>query len=77
MDANTKSTDKKKYDLSAIDELFKDCITPEELREELIEIAFDYVHCVDDGNIDLFKSNMSTLYVLCSTLKDVSVLQAN
>lgn len=55
MDTNTKSTDKKKYDLSAIDELFKDCITPEELREELIEIAFDYVHCVDDGNIDLFK----------------------
>ncbi len=77
MNTNTKSTDKKKYDLSAIDELFKDCITPEELREELIEIAFDYVHCVDDGNIDLFKSNMSTLYVLCSTLKDVSVLQAN
>lgn len=77
MDTNTKSTDKKKYDLSAIDELFKDCITPEELREELIEIAFDYVQCVDDGNIDLFKSNMSTLYVLCSTLKDVPVLQAN
>lgn len=46
-------------------------------REELIELAFDYVQCVDDGNINLFKSNMSTLYVLCSTLKDVSVLQAN
>lgn len=39
---------KKQYDLSAIGELFKDCITPEELREELIELAFDYAQFVED-----------------------------
>ena len=52
---------KKQYDLSAIDELFKHSITPEELREELIELAFDYVQYVDDGNTDFVKSNMSTI----------------
>ncbi len=65
---------KKQYDLSAIGELFKDCITPEELREELIELAFDYAQFVEDGATDLFKSHMSTLYVLCNTLQDVREL---
>lgn len=31
-----------KYNLSPISELFNEFITPEQLREELIEIAFDY-----------------------------------
>lgn len=67
---------KKQYDLSAIDDLFKNSISPEELREELIELAFDYVQCVDDGNTEFFKHNMSTLYVLCSALQKVKVLGA-
>lgn len=65
---------KKQYDLSAIGELFKNCITPEELREELIELAFDYAQFVEDGATDLFKNHMSTLYVLCNTLQDVREL---
>lgn len=65
---------KKQYDLSAIGKLFKDCITPEELREELIELAFDYAQFVEDGATDLFKNHMSTLYVLCNTLQDVREL---
>lgn len=67
---------KKQYDLSAIEDLFKHSISPEELREELIELAFDYVQCVDDGNTDFFKFNMSTLYVLCSALQRVKKLDA-
>ena len=69
-------TAKKQYDLSAIGELFKDCITPEQLREELIELVFDYAQSVEDGATDLFKSHMSTLYVLCNTLQDVKELDA-
>lgn len=65
---------KKQYDLSAIDELFKNCITPAELREELIELAFDYAQFVEDGATDLFKNHMSILYVLCNTLQDVREL---
>lgn len=66
---------KKQYDLSAIDELFKDYISPEELREELIELAFDYVQYVDDGNTDFVKSYMSTIYVLCCALQKVKELE--
>ena len=66
---------KKQYDLSAIDELFKDYISPEELREELIELAFDYVQYVDDGNTDFVKSNISTIYVLCCDLQKVKELE--
>lgn len=69
-------TAKKQYDLSAIGELFKDCITPEQLREELIELVFDYAQSVEDGATDLFKSHMSTLYVLCNILQDVKELDA-
>lgn len=54
---------KKQYDLSAIDELFKHSITPEELRGELIELVFDYAQYVEEGATDLFKCHMGTLYV--------------
>lgn len=66
---------KKKYDLSAIDELFKDCISPEELREELIELVFDYAQYVEEGATDLFKCHMGTLYVLYKALEDVKELE--
>lgn len=69
-------TAKKQYDLSAIGELFKDCITPEQLREELIELAFDYAQSVEEGATDLFKRHMGTLYVLCNALQDVKELDA-
>lgn len=69
-------TAKKQYDLSAIGELFKDCITLEELREELIELAFDYAQSVEEGATDLFKRHMGTLYVLCNALQDVKELDA-
>lgn len=65
---------KKQYDLSAIDELFKDCISPEELREELIELVFDYAQYVEEGSTDLFKSNMSTIYILYRALEGVKEL---
>lgn len=66
---------KKEYDLNAINELFRQCITPEELREDLIELAFDYSQYVNDGNTDLFKLKMNTLYTLCNALQGVKVLE--
>ena len=65
-----------RYDLSPISELFKDCISPEELREELIELAFDYMQYIDDGKIDYFKSKMSALYTLCDALKEIKIIAA-
>jgi hypothetical protein len=75
MERNTTPA-KKQYDLSAIDELFKDCISPEELREELIELAFDYMQYIDDGKIDYFKSKMSALHILCNALKEIKIIAA-
>lgn len=65
---------KKQYDLSAIDELFKHSITPEELRGELIELVFDYAQYVEEGSTDLFKNNMSTIYILYRALEGVKEL---
>ena len=65
-----------RYDLSPISELSKDCISPEELREELIELAFDYMQYIDDGKIDYFKSKMSALYILCDALKEIKIIAA-
>lgn len=74
MERNTTPA-KKKYDLSAIDELFKHSITPEELRGELIELVFDYAQYVGEGATDLFKCHMGTLYVLYKALEDVKELE--
>lgn len=74
MERNTTPA-KKQYDLSAIDELFKHSITPEELRGELIELVFDYAQCVEEGATDLFKCHIGTLYVLYKALEDVKELE--
>lgn len=63
-----------RYDLSPISELFKDCISPEELREELIELVFDYAQYVEEGSTDLFKNNMSIIYILYRALEGVKEL---
>lgn len=68
---------KKQYDLTPINEMFKDCITPEELCGELIKLIFDYAQYVDEGGTELFKSNMSTLYVLYNALQDVKELETH
>jgi hypothetical protein len=60
-----------RYDLSPINELFKEFMTPGQLRDELIELAFDYVQYIDDGKINCIKSSMSTLYILCDALREI------
>lgn len=74
MERNTTPA-KKQYDLSAIDELFKHSITPEELRGELIELVSDYAQYVEEGATDLFKCHIGTLYVLYKALEDVKELE--
>lgn len=66
---------KKQYDVSAMGEFFRDIIAPEELRKELVELAFDYAQYVDEDNTDLFKNNMSTIYILYRALEDVKELE--
>lgn len=66
---------KKQYDVSAMGEFFRDIIAPEELRKELVELAFDYAQYVDEGSTDLFKNNMSTIYILYRALEDVKELE--
>lgn len=63
--------------LTRLNEMFKDCITPEELCGELIKLIFDYAQYVDEGGTELFKSNMSTLYVLYNALQDVKELETH
>ena len=66
---------KKQYDVSAMGEFFRDIITPEELRKELVDLAFDYAQYVEEGATDLFKCHMGTLYVLYKALEDVKELE--
>lgn len=70
-----KVNDNKEYDLSAIEEFFNRTITPSELREELIELAFDYVQIADDGNVENVKDKMSIIYILCDVLKRTQELE--
>lgn len=74
MERNTISA-KKQYDVSAMGEFFRDIIAPEELRKELVELAFDYAQYVDEDNTDLFKNDMSTIYILYRALEDVKELE--
>lgn len=66
---------KKQYDISAMGEFFRDIIAPEELRKELVELAFDYAQYIDEGSTDLFKNNMSTIYILYRALEGVKELE--
>lgn len=42
---------------------------------ELVELAFDYAQYVDEWSTDLFKNNMSTIYILYRALEGVKELE--
>ena len=45
--------------------------TPKQLVEELTQLAFNYAMLVDEDNVESFKDDISTIYVLRDALMDI------
>lgn len=68
-------TNRKKYDLSSFDELFSRCIEPQQLKDEIMELVFNYASKVNDYEIAGFKNDMSTLYIIYDAVKAVKEIK--
>lgn len=63
--------DIKQYDFTGLNNFFNTFMTPEQLMGELVELAFSYSEGVDEHNVDEFKNNMGTIYVIYDVLRNV------
>lgn len=62
------------YDFSSLNEFFNEFETPDELMNDLIDIAFRYSMCYNDEWHELFNNNMSTLYLIYNELSKIKVI---
>ena len=61
----------KQYDLSELNEFFNEVGTPKQIAAELVNLLFNYASCIDEDNLKLFKSDVSTIYVLYNELTKI------
>ncbi|RYT78642.1 hypothetical protein EAJ04_25155 [Bacteroides faecis] len=58
----------KQYDLSELNKFFNEVGTPKQIASELVNLLFNYASCVDEDNLELFKADVGTIYVLYNEL---------
>lgn len=61
----------KQYDFTSLNKFFNEMETPKQLVEELTQLAFNYAMLVDESNVESFKDDISTIYVLRDALMDI------
>ena len=61
----------KQYDLSGFNQLFNESLSPRELADELVQLLFNYALCVDEDNVELFKNDVSTIYIIHQELINI------
>ena len=61
----------KQYDFTSLNKFFNEMETPKQLVEELTQLAFNYAMLVDEDNVESFKDDISTIYVLRDALMDI------
>lgn len=61
----------KQYDFTSLNKFFNKMETPKQLVEELTQLAFNYAMLVDEDNVESFKDDISTIYVLRDALMDI------
>ncbi len=67
-------SNKKKYDLSSIQELFNEMESPRQLADDLAQLILNYASLVTEDNIEVFKNDLSTISVLRDALIKVNIL---
>lgn len=61
----------KQYDLSGFNQLFNESLSPRQLADELVQLLFNYASCVDEGNAELFRNDVSTIYIIHQELINI------
>lgn len=65
----------KQYDFSSLNVFFNDMEKPQELANDLVELAFNYAMLLDDYSVDLFKNDMSTIYLIWQEVNKIKVVK--
>lgn len=64
-------TRKMSYDLTGLKKFFEEFESPEELMDDIVNLAFNYADKVKCEDVEVFKQNMGTLYVLYDQLSQI------
>lgn len=61
----------KQYDLSELNKFFNEVGIPKQIASELVNLLFNYASCVDEDNLEVFKADVGTIYVLYNELTKI------
>jgi hypothetical protein len=61
----------KQYDFTSMNDFFNQFESPRQLADELVQLLFNYASCVDEDSVDLFRNDVSTIYLIHSELLKV------
>ena len=61
----------KQYDFTSMNDFFNQFGSPRQLADELVQLLFNYASCVDEDSVDLFRNDVSTIYLIHSELLKV------
>lgn len=68
---NAIRTNKTNYDLTELKKFFEEFESPEELMDDIVKLAFNYADKVKCEDVEVFKQDMGTLYVLYDQLSQI------
>lgn len=64
------------YDMTALDEFFSGFEKPDELMKDIVNLAFRYALAFDENDVESFKDDMSTLYMIHDLLSQTKPIEA-
>lgn len=62
----------KEYDFTSFNEFINKVITPEEMSEQLTDLVFNYLWCINEETVDRFKDDIATIYILLGEFKKLA-----
>lgn len=61
----------KKYDFSKLNDFFNRSMSPEEVLKELVRLMFNYAISFDESNVENFKNDACTIYMLYNNVSSI------
>ena len=62
----------KQYDFTSFNEFMNKITTPSEVCDQLMDLVFNYLWCINEETVDRFKDVIATIYMLLGEFKKLA-----
>lgn len=62
----------KQYDFTSFNEFMNKITTPSEVFDQLMDLVFNHLWCINEETVDRFKDDIATIYMLLGEFKKLA-----